>query len=208
MWGWGTVHTQTCMLACKHLYSIVIFSLGSSQGCIFRCCREFRIDVVTHGNWCLCMVLWVFIHNCFCVTSVPIHVQVNIYACMSVYMHIPLFCKKKSDAKTLSAVLSHQSPCHFNLCATSGCIVVYFGRENITIAQLKGEVALVLQHIYCFLTLYGLKEIPCIVSKAIYSVDMLVKEDIGVFTNVKSQCLKCLFTQHEIKIKIKVPSWL
>lgn len=106
------------------------------------------------------------------------------YVCVYAY---PLVLQK-SNAKTSSAVLlvinQPATLIYVALLAASSFIL---GEKNITVAQLWGEVALVLQHTYCFLTLYGLKEISCIFSKVKrhYSVDMLMSSHLFLI-NVKS----------------------
>lgn len=135
MWGWGTIHTQTCMLACKHIYCFVIFFLSSSRGYILGCCKGFWIYLVTHG-WCLWIYLCVFINNCFCVISMYIHVQI-MYVCLCICISP---CSAKKSCKNLFCCsLSHQSTCHFNLCGTSGCIVVYFGGEEYHCCAVLGR---------------------------------------------------------------------
>ena len=98
---------------------------------------------------------------CVCVSSYRLrvyaclHVHGNMYVCVN----IPWLYGKAMQKNTLFCCPpSHQSRCHFNLCATSGCIVVYFGWKNITIAQLWRD-GFCLQHTYCFLTLYELRDL-------------------------------------------------
>lgn len=107
--------------------------------------------------------------------------------CMYVCVYAYPLVLQKSNAKTSSAVLlvinQPATLIYVALLAASSFIL---GEKNITVAQLWGEVALVRQHTYCFLTLYGLKEFSCIFSKVKphYSVDM--KE----FTLIFDKCQK------------------
>lgn len=109
--------------------------------------------------------------------------------CMYVCVYAYPLVLQKSNAKTSSAVLLVISqPATLIYVALLAASSFILGEKNITVAQLWGEVALVRQHTYCFLTLYGLKEFSCIFSKVKphYSVDMLMKE----FTLIFDKCQK------------------
>lgn len=149
MWGWGTeykhtwVHTsiQPHFLTCNfrsHQLSRVYFRM--LQMVLDWCAYTWQIV-----SELVCVCVWLCL-NPLCV-FLCVQVYGNMYLSLCGLAYSPAL--QKRDANTpFCCSQNHQSCCHFNLCATSCGIAIYFGGKNSTLAQIwKALVSVCHMHV-------------------------------------------------------------